>query len=1325
MDLIKKESNYHMAKSFLLGFIALFFFISCQDLSGQNTVRLTQPSKQVEFRSALIKGRLTQINTTTPVSYAEVTCSDKTSFTKSNSNGEFNICPTELPTSIKIKKFGFNEETVIINKPVDSILVALTPLSYHKNSSGLKKPLQYELLLKRALEKFRISNNEVSLQERKLVYCRTVSSIDSTPITLFEGYAQMSVNKFSVQEGESWISRYVSDKEFIPGLSENKLEFEMNPFINLPMFIERFMGRRGYVVQNGNMIAVINVDLKKTRNVYYINIADTSIIHITSIFKSGNRNRIQQSVASLQNYCSLTDISLVKGNENSDEYIIGYVSQKEDVRLVQKRSPDKIISKSTLFTTVPDSSLIYNVVREQVLYESLAESSQQINFFPNISAGDHSDFDSEIEKLFMKPYKHNFWAQYSFVAPDSNELIQIRNWENENMFFSEDRLPASGEISNADSLIALLNNNLVALENVYIETDRNYYLAGDTIWFSAFVLDNQNMDSTSLSKILYVDLINTDNKLEKHIKLLIRNGRAKGDFTLAKNVENGKYRLRAYTQYMRNFQSEFLFEKDIPVYQSDFNRNILVTPVINKGVDGDSIELYIQTILTDEYVSLEKKLEVIVRLNDTLTIKKIFDFKKVLNGFMGFFVPTSLNCSSVDILLTLSDKTIISTQKLSLNLNSEIILQFFPESGKLVDGIETVIAFKALDNSGNPTEFSADIIDENQKHITHITGDRTGIGKFNFTPDLSHSYKARLTSGVSTYEFNLSAIEPRGYVLNFNSDSNKLLIKNNQYSLKNSHLLVSVRGLVYSSTEIKSDTNILQIDLQLKEYPKGILQITLFDSLFRPQAERLVFNNRQDQKMLIHIETDKKMYGQKEKVNLTIRCSDVEGNPVQSSLTLSVVDHSRSDSTINSPDIESYLYVTSELKGKIDYNLFNLSDTTCEGNIKRDLVMMTQGWRNFLWNSIRYTNTINLLYPVEKGFFIDGSVLHSNTRRYDRVYNLNYLDYNSGFNGVTQIDEKRKFEIDLPLFYDSHIFIIQNRNENDRIENLDIYLDTIHYPEINFSNNRLSFINYSASYLNALNYRFAELDSIFGQEIKYINLPEVKIRARSHYSYSTPDVVIDLNKKDPSGKKYSSVFELIYEEFGEKAFTAQGFNAKGNIYNPILVVDGYPYTASNCPPCYSNDYQMATRVPVNAISDVKFYEAGSNFSKWLTPPPRAFTPPKEMFHPLEHLYALPVVSITTYSDSYRGDPKGTIVFPFQGIYQHREFYQPIYTNKNKNVSDNRTTIYWNPEIKTDSTGVAKLSFYNSDLKGKSKIKVSGLGNTMKEASSSFSYYWSK
>jgi len=103
---------------------------------------------------------------------------------------------------------------------------------------------------------------------------------------------------------------------------------------------------------------------------------------------------------------------------------------------------------------------------------------------------------------------------------------------------------------------------------------------------------------------------------------------------------------------------------------------------------------------------------------------------------------------------------------------------------------------------------------------------------------------------------------------------------------------------------------------------------------------------------------------------------------------------------------------------------------------------------------------------------------------------------------------------------------------------------------------------------------------------------------------------------------------------------------------------------------------------------------------------------------------LPVVSFTTYSNSYRGNPRGAIVLPFQGIYEAKEFYQPHYENNNVQTPDNRTTIYWNPEIQTDSTGKATVSFYNSDLKGEALIRISGVSYQLKDASSAISHYLS-
>lgn len=54
-----------------------------------------------------------------------------------------------------------------------------------------------------------------------------------------------------------------------------------------------------------------------------------------------------------------------------------------------------------------------------------------------------------------------------------------------------------------------------------------------------------------------------------------------------------------------------------------------------------------------------------------------------------------------------------------------------------------------------------------------------------------------------------------------------------------------------------------------------------------------------------------------------------------------------------------------------------------------------------------------------------------------------------------------------------------------------------------------------------------------------------------------------------------------------------------------------------------------------------------------------------------------------------------------GYQKPAEFYSPKYDvpdSLQTTKTDFRTTVYWNPQIQTDSTGHAKVSFYTTDMK---------------------------
>jgi TonB-dependent Receptor Plug Domain len=71
-------------------------------------------------------------------------------------------------------------------------------------------------------------------------------------------------------------------------------------------------------------------------------------------------------------------------------------------------------------------------------------------------------------------------------------------------------------------------------------------------------------------------------------------------------------------------------------------------------------------------------------------------------------------------------------------------------------------------------------------------------------------------------------------------------------------------------------------------------------------------------------------------------------------------------------------------------------------------------------------------------------------------------------------------------------------------------------------------------------------------------------------------------------------------------------------------------------------------------------------------------------------------------------PNGIMTFPFPGFYKAKAFYTPKYEHKNTGQPDNRTTIYWKPNILTDKDGKASIEYFNNDTKGTYRVVVEGI-----------------
>ena len=142
----------------------------------------------------------------------------------------------------------------------------------------------------------------------------------------------------------------------------------------------------------------------------------------------------------------------------------------------------------------------------------------------------------------------------------------------------------SAAVPDADSLAAHVSEYLTEApqEKIYIQTDKPYYMAGDTVWFRAHLVDAAtNIPSTSAhypegrSRYVYVELHDNaaDTLVERAMIKRDSLGVFANAFTLPRELSGGRYTLAAYTRYMMNFPKERFAYKVIEVVENGDDEN--------------------------------------------------------------------------------------------------------------------------------------------------------------------------------------------------------------------------------------------------------------------------------------------------------------------------------------------------------------------------------------------------------------------------------------------------------------------------------------------------------------------------------------------------------------------------------------------------------------------------------------------------------------------------------------------------------------------------------------------------------------------------------
>jgi hypothetical protein len=777
--------------------------------------------------------------------------------------------------------------------------------------------------------------------------------------------------------------------------------------------------------------------------------------------------------------------------------------------------------------------------------------------------------------------------------------------------------PTAGDIAN---LKTLLTDHIE--EKAYLHFDRPYlcYVAGETMYFKAYVTIGEMHQPTALSGILHVDLIEPNNVLLKSIAVQLINGAGHGDFGLPDTLQKGSYRVRAYTEWMRNDKTPYFFDQFISVGSVNS---------VDKGAGRAA-----RALKPD--------------------------------------------------------------------------LQFFPEGGNLLVDVPSRVAFKALGADGMGINVTGVVVDNEDKEVAAINTYHLGMGIFRFIPEDGKTYTAKVTfgNGVQT-SIPLPQAQSKGFVLSVNTtDPAKVSIgirTNREYFKANQNQQLGL--LVYYGGSVKRyspklESSNLGLDLPANTFPTGIVMVTLLSATGEPLNERLVFIQNNDL-LNLSISAYKDAFKPRENVALNLSAKNKDGSPVSGSFSVSVIDESKilvdeyAESTL-----ASYMLLTSAVKGYIEKPNYYFADVSGQTRTDLDILMLTQGYRRFSWSDLAHSQAAQAnAFQPEKGINVSGMLKTKNGQPLTNC-DLTLVPVAGGAPQIQKTDDQGRFTFaDVP-FWGGSKFILKALSATGRKSILTLDKPAENPPVAIMQTKDVKY-NANADIL-------ASLQNDQGQGAFTASAVSEKVLTRDQNTLPASNVLKyrSSNLGGPGHADQVILGDAIKNSaslsiglngllrgvvfYQGQAYLSTGMelnNGGQSITSMLLIVDGV--NAGN-----GADIDVIQPNSVEAVEVLK----GNNAA----------------------IYGVEggagVLVITTKTD-LRGEKltstemsPGLFSIEPAGFYKAREFYIPKYdaANPAANLPDHRTTIYWQPDVITDTNGSASFNFFNSDSKGTYRVEVQGM-----------------
>jgi hypothetical protein len=651
--------------------------------------------------------------------------------------------------------------------------------------------------------------------------------------------------------------------------------------------------------------------------------------------------------------------------------------------------------------------------------------------------------------------------------------------------------------------------------------------------------------------------------------------------------------------------------------------------------------------------------------------------------------------------------TIVPKQNAVKKSNADTYsLTLFPEGGDLIEGVQSNIAFKATDQNGKPIDVSGTITDAAGKKVESFTSIHDGMGYFALRPEPNEKYTAvwKDKKGIM-HNTSFPTIKKEGVALAVSNTDQGLyytLSRSATISAENRSFSVVAQMFqqsVYSAKINMSNKIIISAPIKTDSLSSGILQITVFNELDQPVAERIVFiNHENDFAFMTDLHVVDKNLTKRAHNSLQV---DI-GGELRSNISIAVTDADLNPISKNEENILSDLLLSSDLKGYIYNPAYYFNDDADSIKQHLDLVMMTNGWRRFKWEDVLAGKFPQLNYTPENFLSIKGSVFgltKNQAKGRELIASIKSSSSSSNFFTIP-MDENGMFNMNGLYFFDTTKIYYQINNDKDK--------KLTDRASFKFDNNFIKEPGISSAML---------------QSIATGKLPDSSIIAKSNVlaalrrsqfekdkAKTLQVVTVTAKQKTLAEKLDEKLTSGLFSGGDARIFTLEDDPVAGSIQNVLsylqgkvaglqisTVGDGGATWRGSATSFFLDentvDVQTIQSLSMGDISMIKIFDppfmgaAGGGAGG-----------------------AIAIYSKRGGGTAKYANLKGLNTVTLYGYSPIKEFYSPDYEKANDpTASDSRITLYWNPFILMDAKKRrVVIPFYNSDGCKKIRVVIEGI-----------------